>query len=48
MCVCVCVCLCVLTFSTNFVCNISNSKKKLERHYHKCMYIFVGQVAQSV
>jgi len=42
------ICVCVLTFSTNFVCSISNSKKKWARHYHKCMYIFVGRVAQSV
>jgi hypothetical protein len=26
---------CVLNFSTNFVCNISQSKRNSERYYHK-------------
>ena len=33
--------MCVLIFSTIFVSNISRSKKKSARYYHKCSYVFI-------
>jgi hypothetical protein len=30
----------VLIFSTNFLLNISHSKKNSARHYHKCTHVF--------
>ena len=33
--------MCVLIFYTSFVCNISHSKKKRARCYHKCTHVFM-------
>jgi len=33
--------MCVLTFSINFVRNISHSRKNSERYYHKCTFVFM-------
>jgi hypothetical protein len=39
--------MCVLIFSTTFVWNISHSKKKSGRYYHKCTQMFMYSIHYS-